>query len=77
MPHCCCRWGVERPERRAWVLTTHLPFGEWTAVFPEPRLGRAVIDRLPQRAHSIATGLQSIRLQEALRRHPSTAPSEG
>ena len=67
----------ERHERRALVLTTNLPFGEWTTVFPDPRLCRAVIDRLTHRAHIIETGMQSIRLQEALRRHPSTAPSEG
>jgi len=67
----------ERHERRALVLTTNLPFGEWTAVFPDPRLCRAVIDRLTHRAHIIETGMQSIRLQEALRRHPSTAPPEG
>ena len=67
----------ERHERRALVLTTNLPFGEWTTVFPDPRLCRAVIDRLTHRAHIIETGMQSIRLQEALRRHPSTASSEG
>jgi len=67
----------ERHERRALVLTTNLPFGEGTAVFPDPRLCRAVIDRLTHRAHIIETGMQSIRLQEALRRHPSTAPPEG
>jgi DNA replication protein DnaC len=67
----------ERHERRALVLTTNLPFGEWTTVFPDPRLCRAVIDRLTHRAHIIETGMQSIRLQEALRRHPSTAPPEG
>jgi DNA replication protein DnaC len=67
----------ERHERRALVLTTNLPFGEWTAVFPDPRLCRAVIDRLTHRAHIIETGMQSIRLQEALRRQPSTTPPEG
>ena len=67
----------ERHERRALVLTTNLPFGEWTAVFPDPRLCRAVLDRLTHRAHIIETGMQSIRLQEALHRHPSTAPREG
>lgn len=67
----------ERHERRALVLTTNLPFGAWTTVFPDPRLCRAVIDRLTHRAHIIETGMQSIRLQEALRRHSSTTPPEG
>lgn len=62
----------ERHERRALVLTTNLPFSEWTTIFPDPRLCRAVLDRLTHRAHIIETGTQSMRLQEAMRRQPST-----
>lgn len=67
----------ERHERRALVLTTNLPFGEWTSIFPDARLCRAVIDRLTHRAHIIETGTQSIRLQEARRRYPVTPIPEG
>ena len=35
----------ERSERSALITTTNLPFGEWTKVFPEPRLCKAVVDR--------------------------------
>lgn len=66
----------ERHERRALILTTNLPFSEWTTVFPDPRWCRAVIDRLTHRAHIIETGLQSIRLEEAMRRHPLTLTEE-
>ena len=38
---------------------TNLPFGEWTKVFPDPRLAKAVVDRLTHRAHIIDTGNES------------------
>jgi DNA replication protein DnaC len=58
----------ERHERRSLVLTTNLPFGEWTSVFPDTRLCKAVLDRLTHRAHIIDTGKDSIRFQETLAR---------
>lgn len=62
----------ERHERRALIVTTNLPFAEWTSVFPNERLCRAVIDRLTHRAHIIETGTQSVRLLEALKRQPKS-----
>jgi DNA replication protein DnaC len=50
------------------IVTTNLPFGEWTSVFSAARLCRAVVDRLTHRAHIIETGSQSIRLAETLAR---------
>ena len=58
----------ERAERGALVLTTNLPFREWTSIFPDARLCRAVIDRLTHRSHIIDTGTTSIRLEEAFKR---------
>jgi len=58
----------ERTERLPVIITTNLPFGEWTTMFPDPRLCRAILDRLTHRAHIIETGKNSIRLEEALRR---------
>jgi len=55
----------ERTERRSMIVTTNLKFNEWTSVFPDPRLCRAVIDRLTHRSHIIDTGKSSIRLEEA------------
>ena len=48
----------ERSEMSALVTTTNLPFGEWTKVFPEPRLCKAVVDRLTFNAHIVETGTQ-------------------
>ena len=46
----------ERNERASLIVTTNLPFGEWTKVFPDARLAKAVVDRLTHRAHIIDTG---------------------
>ena len=58
----------ERTERLPVVITTNLPFSEWTTMFPDPRLCRAIIDRLTHRAHIIETGQRSIRLEDTLAR---------
>lgn len=58
----------ERQEQNPLILTTNLPFGEWTSIFPDPRLCRAVVDRLTHKAHIIETGGKSIRLEEAIAR---------
>ena len=55
----------DRQERRALILTTNLTFKEWTSVFTDPRLCRAVIDRVTHRSTIIETGRRSIRLEEA------------
>jgi len=63
----------ERHERRATIVTTNLPFSEWTSVFPDARLCRAVIDRLTYNAHIIETGEDSIRLKTTLERNKKRA----
>lgn len=65
----------ERQEKGPIVVTTNLPFGEWTSVFPDPRLCRAVVDRLTHRAHIIETGTRSVRLEESLARRAPGARS--
>src|ERR1039458_5719366 len=37
---------AERAEKTALILTTNLPFSEWTNVFPNPRLCKALLDRV-------------------------------
>ena len=58
----------ERHERGSLIVTTNLPFGEWTKVFPDPRLAKAVVDRLTHRAHIIDTGNECWRFRHGLER---------
>jgi DNA replication protein DnaC len=58
----------ERNERASLIVTTNLPFGEWTKVFGDPRLAKAVVDRLTHRAHIIETGSESWRFRHGLKR---------
>lgn len=60
----------ERAERAAIVVTTNLPFSEWTTVFPNPRLCKALLDRITDRAHIIETGPDSFRFKRTLARRP-------
>ena len=62
----------ERHERGSLIVTTNLPFGEWTKVFPDPRLAKAVVDRLTHRAHIIDTGTESWRFRHGLKRKRRT-----
>lgn len=58
----------ERHERSSLIVTTNLPFGEWTKVFPDARLAKAVVDRLTHKAHIIDTGTESWRFRHGLTR---------
>ena len=57
---------AERAERAALIVTTNLPFSEWTQVFPNPRLCKALLDRITDRAHIIETGIESYRFRRTL-----------
>jgi DNA replication protein DnaC len=54
---------AERTEKAAVVLTTNLPFSEWTQVIPNARLCKALLDRITDRAHILETGTESYRLR--------------
>ena len=43
---------AERAEKAAVIVTTNLPFSEWTQVIPNARLCKALIDRITDRATS-------------------------
>jgi DNA replication protein DnaC len=58
----------ELHERGSLIVTTNLPFGEWTKVFPDARMAKAVVDRLTHRAHIIDTGTESWRFRHGLNR---------
>lgn len=55
-----------RAEVSAMVITTNLPFSEWTRVFPEPRLCKAIVDRLTFNAHIVETGTESWRFRKTM-----------
>jgi DNA replication protein DnaC len=52
---------TEREERASIAIATNLPFSEWGAVFPDPRLVAAIVDRVTFNAHILETGTQSYR----------------
>lgn len=56
----------DRAERAALIVTTNLPFSEWTTVFPNPRLCKALLDRVTDRAHIIDTGTESFRFKRTI-----------
>jgi len=58
----------ERAEKAALIVTTNLPFSEWTTVFPNPRLCKALLDRITDRAHIIETGTESFRFRRTMER---------
>jgi len=57
---------AERAERAAVLLTTNLPFSEWTQVIPNARLCKALLDRITDRAHILETGTDSYRFRRTL-----------
>jgi DNA replication protein DnaC len=57
----------QRQERLPIIITTNLPFSEWTSIFPDQRLCRALIDRITHNAHIIETGDNSARLEDTLK----------
>jgi DNA replication protein DnaC len=65
----------ERHERGSLIVTSNLPFGEWTKVFSDPRLAKAVVDRVTHRAHIIETGSESWRFRHRLAQTSRSRPA--
>ena len=57
---------AERAERTAVIVTTNLPFSEWTQVIPNARLCKALLDRITDRAHILETGTESYRFRRTM-----------
>jgi len=55
-------------ERQSLIVTTNLPFEQWTEVLGSERLTGAVLDRLTHRCHILESTGESYRLQDARRR---------
>ena len=65
---------AERAEKAAVIVTTNLPFSEWTQVIPNARLCKALIDRITDRANIIETGTESYRFRRTLDKRKGKSP---
>ena len=52
-------------ERNSVIVTTNLPFENWTEVLGSERLTGATLDRLTHRCHILEAGGESYRLRDA------------
>ena len=55
-------------ERQSLILTTNLPFEQWTEILGNERLTGALLDRITHRAHIIEANGESYRLKDAKKR---------
>src|SRR5947209_8871599 len=66
-----------RYERGSVIVTSNLPFDEWTSVFGSERLTGALLDRLTHHVHILEMNGESYRLRTSKHRRqapPTTAP---
>jgi len=60
-----------RYERGSTIVTSNLPFDEWTGVFASERLTGALLDRLTHHVHILEMNGHSYRLKQSKRRSPT------
>lgn len=63
-------------ERTSVIVTTNLPFEQWTEVLGSERLTGAVLDRLTHRCHILEATGESFRLKDARRRSTGRKTAE-
>ena len=63
-------------ERLSLIVTTNLPFEQWTEVMGSERLTGALLDRLTHRVHIIEANGESYRLKDARKRYGKTKKEE-
>ena len=63
-------------ERTSVIVTTNLPFEQWTEVLGSERLTGAVLDRLTHRCHILEATGESYRLKDARRRSTGKRAAE-
>ena len=66
----------QRYERGSIMVTTNLPFDEWTEVFGSERLTGALLDRLTHHVHILEMHGESYRLKRNRENAASQAPDE-
>lgn len=71
-------------ERQSLILTSNLPFEQWTEILGNERLTGALLDRLTHRVHILEANGESYRLNDAKKRsrkqnreNPEKSPSPG
>jgi DNA replication protein DnaC len=60
-----------RYERSATLVTSNLPFNEWTEAFGSERLTGALLDRLTHHVHILEMNGESYRLKDSKQRRPA------
>ena len=67
----------QRHERGATIVTSNLPFEEWTGIFGSERLTGALLDRLTHHVHILELNGDSYRLKQSKsRRRRAATPAE-
>ena len=66
----------QRYERGSTIVTSNLPFEEWTSVFGSERLTGALLDRLTHHVHILSMNGDSYRLEQSSRRRRPAARAE-
>ena len=66
----------QRYERGSILVTTNLPFDEWTEVFGSERLAGALLDRLTHHVHILEMNGESYRLKRSRENAAAQAPDE-
>ena len=66
----------QRYERGSIMVTTNLPFDEWTEVFGSERLTGALLDRLTHHVHILEMNGESYRLKRSRETVASQAPDD-
>ena len=67
----------QRHERGSTIVTSNLPFEEWTSVFGNQRLTGALLDRLTHHVHILELNGESYRLKQSkARRRRDPRPAD-
>jgi DNA replication protein DnaC len=66
----------QRYERSSTIVTSNLPFDEWTSVFASERLTGALLDRLTHHVHILEMNGDSYRLKQSKRRQRATRTTD-